>query len=98
MAYPTTLALITALWRGPGRTKSIALWSALGGGIALLGPLISGWLLKHFSWGSVFLVTLPLVAVALPMAIFLCPESRQRGDRAGRQPWRHPLRRCSSAR
>ena len=39
MAYPTTLALITALWSGPGRTKSIALWSALGGAIAALGPL-----------------------------------------------------------
>ena len=65
MAYPTTLALITALWSGPGRTKAIALWSALGGGIALLGPLISGALLEHFEWDSVFLVTLPLVAVAL---------------------------------
>ena len=32
MAYPTTLALITALWAGPGRTRSIALWSAIGGG------------------------------------------------------------------
>src|SRR6478752_4391754 len=31
MAYPTTLALIAALWSGPGRTKTIALWSALGG-------------------------------------------------------------------
>src|SRR5262245_6311701 len=31
MAYPTTLALITALWSGPGRTKSIALWSGIGG-------------------------------------------------------------------
>src|SRR6478752_732695 len=39
MAYPTTLALITALWAGPGRTKSIALWSALGGAIAMLVPL-----------------------------------------------------------
>src|SRR5690606_2330617 len=36
MAYPTTLALITALWAGPGRTKAIALWSALGGAIASL--------------------------------------------------------------
>ena len=44
MAYPTTLALITALWSGPGRTKSIALWSALGGAIASLGPLVAGWL------------------------------------------------------
>ena len=73
MAYPTTLALITALWAGPGRTKAIALWSALGGGIALLGPLISGALLEHFDWGSVFLVTLPLVAIALPMAIIFVP-------------------------
>src|SRR6201990_2387583 len=73
MAYPTTLALITALWSGPGRTKAIALWSALGGGIALLGPLIAGALLEHFSWGSVFVVTLPLVAVALPMAILFVP-------------------------
>src|SRR3954466_11682124 len=45
MAYPTTLALIAALWTGPGRTKSIALWSALGGGIASLGPLVAGALL-----------------------------------------------------
>jgi MFS family permease len=69
MAYPTTLALITALWApGPGRTKSIALWSALGGAIAALGPLVSGFLLERFFWGSVFLVTLPLAAVALYMA------------------------------
>jgi DHA2 family multidrug resistance protein-like MFS transporter len=74
MAYPTTLALIAALWSGPGRTKSIALWSALGGGIAALGPLVAGALLEHFWWGSVFLVTLPLVGVALTMAILLVPS------------------------
>src|SRR5690242_10798878 len=42
MAYPTTLALIAALWAGEGRTKSIALWSAVGGAIAALGPLAAG--------------------------------------------------------
>src|SRR5262245_26964956 len=73
MAYPTTLALITALWSGPARTKSIALWSALGGGIAALGPLVSGALLEVFDWRSVFLVTLPLVAVALLMALRFVP-------------------------
>ena len=73
MAYPTTLALITALWAGPGRTKSIALWSGLGGAIAALGPLLSGLLLEHFWWGSVFLLTLPLAVVALVMAFFFVP-------------------------
>jgi EmrB/QacA subfamily drug resistance transporter len=73
MAYPTTLALIAALWSGPSRTRSIALWSALGGAIAALGPLVSGFLLEHFVWGSVFLVTLPLAVVALAMAIRFVP-------------------------
>ena len=65
MAYPTTLALITALWSGQARTKSIALWSALGGGLSALGPLLAGALLERFDWWSVFLVTAPLAAIAL---------------------------------
>jgi MFS transporter, DHA2 family, multidrug resistance protein len=74
MAFPTTLALITALWAGPGRTKSIALWSGVGGAISALGPVASGALLEHFWWGSVFLLTLPLAAVALVLAIVLVPS------------------------
>jgi MFS family permease len=73
MAYPTTLALITALWSGPARTRSIALWAALGGAISALGPLCSGILLEHYWWGSVFLLTLPLAVIALAMAWFLVP-------------------------
>jgi MFS transporter, DHA2 family, multidrug resistance protein len=87
MAYPTTLALITALWAGPGRTKSIALWSAIGGGIASLGPLCSGFLLEHFYWGSVFLITLPLAVVAIVLAWWLVPahvnESTEPVDNLG---------------
>ena len=79
MAYPTTLALIAALWSGPGRTKTIALWSATGGAIASLGPLISGFLLEHFWWGSVFLVTLPLAVVALVMAWVFVPAHVNEG-------------------
>lgn len=65
MAYPTTLALITALWSGPARTKSIAMWSAIGGAASALGPLAAGALLLHFDWQSVFLLTLPVAVVAL---------------------------------
>ena len=74
MAYPTTLALITALWSGPARTKSIALWSGIGGAISALGPLVPGALLEHFWWGSVFLVTLPLAVVALVLALRFVPS------------------------
>ena len=80
MAYPTTLALITALWApGAGRTKAIALWSGLGGAIAALGPLLSGLLLEHFYWGSVFFLTLPLAVVALVMAWKLVPAHVNEG-------------------
>jgi MFS family permease len=87
MAYPTTLALITALWSGPARTKAIALWAAIGGAISALGPLCAGILLEHFWWGSVFLLTLPLAVIALAMAIVLVPahvnETTERLDNIG---------------
>jgi len=79
MAFPTTLALITALWSGPGRTKSIALWSGLGGAISALGPLLSGLLLEHYWWGSVFLLTLPLAVVALFLAFRSVPAHVNEG-------------------
>jgi EmrB/QacA subfamily drug resistance transporter len=81
MAYPTTLALITALWApGAGRTKSIALWSGLGGAIAALGPLFSGLLLEHFYWGSVFLLTPPLAVVAIFLAWRYVPAHVNEGS------------------
>lgn len=79
MAFPTTLALITALWSGSGRTRSIALWSGLGGAVSSLGPLVAGWLLGTYWWGSVFLVTLPLAAIAIPLAVVLIPSHVNEG-------------------
>ncbi|CAN5561518.1 hypothetical protein BH20ACT15_BH20ACT15_16210 [soil metagenome] len=79
MAYPTTLALITALWSGPPRTRSIALWSGVGGAIAALGPVISGALLTQFDWQSVFVVTLPLALLALVMAVRYVPSHVNEG-------------------
>jgi EmrB/QacA subfamily drug resistance transporter len=87
MCYPTTLALIAALWGGAKRTRAIALWSAIGAAIASLGPLLSGSLLKAFDWGSVFLVTIPLAVVAFILALIFVPahvnESKDRVDHLG---------------
>lgn len=69
MAYPTTLSLIAALWGpGPARTRSIALWAAIGGAISACGPLLSGLLLTRFPWSSVFYVVIPIAVIALFMA------------------------------
>jgi MFS family permease len=73
MAYPTTLALVTALWAGPARTRSIALWSGIGSAIAALGPLVAGVLLENFWWGSVFVFTVPFAVIALVMVVVCVP-------------------------
>lgn len=72
MAYPTTLALVTALWaEGPARTKAIALWSGVSGGSMVLGPVIAGFLLEAYWWGSVFLIVVPVALVALVLVVLL---------------------------
>lgn len=82
MAFPTTLALITALWSGAGRTRSIALWSAIGGAMSAMGPLVSGALQEQFWWGSVFLLTVPMAVVALPLILKAVPAHVGESDKS----------------
>ncbi len=87
MAYPTCLAMIAALWTGAARTKSIALWAAIGGAVNASGPLLSGLLLMRFQWPSVFLIVIPVAVIALYMAIKNVPahvnESKESVDNIG---------------
>ena len=73
LLFPTTLSLISALYRGNARVKAIALWSGLGAGVAAIAPVLGGWMLQSFWWGSVFLITLPLVVVALLVGLWVLP-------------------------
>jgi MFS transporter, DHA2 family, multidrug resistance protein len=80
MAYPTTLALIAALWGpGPGRTKAIALWAAVGGAISVTGPLLSGIILNVTDWPWVFFIVIPLALVALFLAMRNVPSHVNEG-------------------
>jgi EmrB/QacA subfamily drug resistance transporter len=80
---PATLSIITGVFTDPAeRTKAIGLWSAVSGVGVAIGPVAGGWLLSHFSWDSIFLVNLPIVAVALVAGHWLIPASRS--PRSGR--------------
>lgn len=88
MAYPTTLALITALWpNGPARTRAIALWSAASAGVTVLAPIMAGWLLERFWWGSVFLIVVPIAVSAFVAVLIFVPghveQSKERVDNLG---------------
>ncbi len=80
---PATLSIITNVFTDRAeRTKAIGLWSAVSGLGVAIGPVAGGWLLTHFSWDSIFLVNLPIVAVALVAGRWLIPASR--APQAGR--------------
>jgi EmrB/QacA subfamily drug resistance transporter len=74
---PATLSIISNVFTDRAeRTKAIGLWSAVSGLGVAIGPVAGGWLLTHFSWDSIFLVNLPIVAVALIAGRWLIPVSR----------------------
>src|SRR5690242_9290129 len=62
---PGTLSLITNVFQGKERGRAIAIWAGVAGLAVAIGPVTGGFLLEHFYWGSIFLVNLPIVAVAL---------------------------------
>lgn len=73
---PATLSILTNVFTDPGeRVKAIALWSAVSGLGVAIGPTLGGFLLEHFSWGSIFVVNLPIVAIALVAGRRLVPPS-----------------------
>jgi len=77
LVFPATLAILTNVFTDPTeRAKAIGVWSAVSGLAVALGPLTGGWLLEHFWWGSVFLVNVPVVAVALIAGQVLIPATR----------------------
>jgi EmrB/QacA subfamily drug resistance transporter len=76
LVMPATLSILTNVFPPHERARAIAVWAGLAGAGAAIGPIASGWLLEHFSWGSVFLVNVPIVVLALVGGHLLVPTSR----------------------
>ncbi|MDH2426140.1 MFS transporter [Sphaerisporangium sp. TRM90804] len=74
---PSTLALIRNMFPDPAQRKTaIALWTAGMTSGAIVGPIVGGFLLEHFWWGSAFLVNVPAMVLLLVCGPLLLPEFR----------------------
>ncbi|HLY28829.1 MAG TPA: MFS transporter [Aggregatilineales bacterium] len=83
LIMPATLSIINASFPAHERARAIAIWAAIFGMGAGIGPLSGGLLLRLFSWQSIFLVNLPVVAVALIGGRVFISESRDEHAPAG---------------
>ena len=77
LIMPSTLSVLTNTFTdAKERAKAIGIWAGASGLGIVLGPTLGGWLLEHFWWGSVFLVNVPIVLLAIVAGFWLVPESR----------------------
>lgn len=76
LIMPSTLSILTHVFPREERGKAIGIWAAVAGLGIGLGPVTGGLLLEYFWWGSVFLINVPIVGIALLAGLVLVPESR----------------------
>ncbi len=77
LIMPATMSIIRDAFRDRDeRVRAVGIWSAVSAGGAALGPLLGGFLVEHFWWGSVFLINIPILIIVVPFAIKVLPESR----------------------
>lgn len=77
LIMPSTLSLLQAAFPPNERQKAIATWAGFAGAGGALGPILGGLLVEHFWYGSVFLVAVPLAAIAFTASSVLAPRSKE---------------------
>jgi DHA2 family multidrug resistance protein-like MFS transporter len=75
LMMPSTLSIVRLVFTdAQERAVAIGVWASVASGGAAFGPVLGGFLLEHFWWGSVFLINVPIVLVALVLAVMLIPH------------------------
>ncbi len=75
---PATLSILAHVFPPKERPRAIAIWAGFAGVGVAMGGVVSGALLEHFWWGSIFLINVVVVVVALVAGFFLIPQSREK--------------------
>ncbi|WP_327593697.1 DHA2 family efflux MFS transporter permease subunit [Streptomyces chartreusis] len=76
LVTPLSLSVLPTLFGPEERTKAVGIASAASALGLPLGPIIGGWLLNHYWWGSVFLINVPMAAIGIAACLFLLPETK----------------------
>jgi EmrB/QacA subfamily drug resistance transporter len=73
---PATLSILTNVFDDAERGRAIGVWAGVSGLGVAIGPVTGGWLLDHYWWGSIFLLNLPIVVVAVIATLAIVPTSK----------------------
>ena len=76
LIVPSTLSVTSNVFTMEERPKAIGIWTAVSGIGIVAGPVLAGWLLERYPWGSIFLINVPVVLVSLIGVVALVPEGR----------------------
>jgi len=82
---PASLALLGATFDAKGRGQAVGVWAGASGLMSAVGPVLGGWLTEVISWRAVFLINLPIAAVAMAFVMLGARESK--GTRTGPVDW-----------
>ncbi|MFE7212022.1 MFS transporter [Streptomyces sp. NPDC057611] len=76
LVMPLALSVLPSMFGPEERAKAVGVISAASALGLPLGPIIGGWLLNHFWWGSVFLINVPMAGLGVAACLLLLPETR----------------------
>ena len=85
LIMPGTLSTITSVFPPEGRAKAVGVWAGFAGAGGILGMLVGGAMLEQWWWGSIFVMSSVLAAVALIATLLAVPETRE-SDHVGLDP------------
>ncbi|HKV58077.1 MAG TPA: DHA2 family efflux MFS transporter permease subunit [Ktedonobacteraceae bacterium] len=76
LIMPSTLSITANIFSNKQRASAIGVLTGVGGMGIVIGPLLGGWLLEHFTWGTIFLINVPIILITLLVSLWLVPESK----------------------